>query len=86
MKVFSFGGSDADIVGEIPYYAVGVVPIGDCNGEGCHVRYLGLVGFVDARRLRLEASPRALAAQVRRQRSSGLWTSSAFSSAATGAF
>ena len=57
MKVFSFGGSDADIVGEIPYYAVGVAPIGDCNGEWCHVRYLGLVGFVDARRLRLEASP-----------------------------
>ena len=57
LKVFSFGGSDADIVGEIPYYAVGVAPIGDCNGEWCHVRYLGLVGFVDARRLRLEASP-----------------------------
>jgi SH3-like domain-containing protein len=57
LKVFSFGGSDADIVGEIPYYAVGIVPIGDCNGEWCHVRYLGLVGFVDGRRLRPETSP-----------------------------
>jgi SH3-like domain-containing protein len=56
LKVFSFGGSDADVVGEIPYYAVGIVPIGDCNGEWCHVRYLGLVGFVDARRLRPETS------------------------------
>ncbi len=57
LKVFNFGGSDADVVGEIPFYAGGIVPIGDCNGEWCHVRYLGLVGFVDARRLRPETSP-----------------------------
>jgi len=59
VKVLSFGGSDADVVGEIPFYAVGIVPIGGCNGEWCHVRYLGLVGFVDTRRLRPETSPRS---------------------------
>ncbi len=58
LTVFSFAGSDADVVGEIPFYAGGIVPIGDCNGEWCHVRYLGLVGFVDTRRLRPEALPR----------------------------
>ncbi len=58
LKVMSFGASDADVVGEIPFYAAGIVPIGDCNGVWCHVRYLGLVGFVDTSRLRPEASPR----------------------------
>ncbi|HWJ20294.1 MAG TPA: SH3 domain-containing protein [Geobacterales bacterium] len=57
MKVFSYGAPDADVVGEIPFYAGGIVPVGDCNGEWCHVRYLGLVGFVDTRRLRPQTSP-----------------------------
>ena len=57
LKVLSFGASDADVVGEIPFYAAGIVPIGNCNGEWCHVRYLGLVGFVDTSRLRPETSP-----------------------------
>ena len=56
-KVFSFGSADADVVGEIPFYAGGIVPIGDCNAEWCHVRYLGLVGFVETGRLRPEATP-----------------------------
>ena len=57
MKVFSYGARDADVVGEIPFYASGIVPVGDCNGEWCHVRYLGLVGFVDTLRLRSQTSP-----------------------------
>ena len=57
VKVFSFGGADADVVGEIPFYAGGIVPIGDCNAEWCHVRYLGLVGFVETGRLRPQPSP-----------------------------
>jgi len=57
VKVFSYGAPDADVVGEIPFYAGGIVPVGDCNGEWCHVRYLGLVGFVDTRRLRPQTSP-----------------------------
>lgn len=58
MKVLGSASAEADVVGEIPYYASGIVPIGDCNGEWCHVRYLGLVGFVDARRLRPETPPK----------------------------
>jgi SH3-like domain-containing protein len=57
VKVFSYGAHDAEIVGEIPFYAGGIVPVGDCNGDWCHVRYLGLVGFVDTRRLRPQTSP-----------------------------
>jgi SH3-like domain-containing protein len=57
LKVFNFGGADAEIVGEIPFYAGGIVPIGECNAEWCHIRYLGLVGFVDKRGLRAEAGP-----------------------------
>ena len=57
VKVFSYGAPDADVVGEIPFYAGGIVTIGDCNDEWCHVRYLGLVGFVDTRRLRPQTSP-----------------------------
>ena len=58
LKVLTSASAEADIAGEIPYYASGIVPIGDCNSEWCHVRYLGLVGFVDAHRLRLETSPK----------------------------
>lgn len=57
LKVFSFGGADADVVGEIPYYASGIACIGDCDGRWRHIRYLGLVGFVDSRGLRKEAGP-----------------------------
>jgi SH3-like domain-containing protein len=57
LKVFNFGGPDADIVGEIPFYAAGIVPIGECGAEWCHIRYLGLVGYVDMRGLRSEAEP-----------------------------
>ncbi len=46
VNVFDFPGADADRVGEIPFYASGIVPIGDCNADWCHIRYLGLVGWV----------------------------------------
>jgi SH3-like domain-containing protein len=57
LKVFNFGGPDADVVGEIPFYAAGIAPIGECGGEWCHIRYLGLVGYVDMRSLHPEAEP-----------------------------
>ncbi len=57
LKVLSFGGADADVVGEIPFYASGIAPIGACNAQWCHIRYLGLVGFVDMRGLRPDAEP-----------------------------
>ena len=57
LKVFNFGGADADVVGEIPYYASGIACIGDCDGRWRHIRYLGLVGFVNSRALRKETEP-----------------------------
>jgi uncharacterized protein YraI len=57
LKVFSFGGEDADVVGEIPYYASGIASIGECGAHWRHIRYLGLVGCVDSRGLRKEAEP-----------------------------
>ncbi len=57
LKVLNFGGADAGVVGEIPFYATGIVPIGACNAQWCHIRYLGLVGWVDTHSLRLETDP-----------------------------
>ena len=57
VKVFSYRSADADVVGEIPFYASGIVAVGDCNGDWCHVRYLGLVGFVETRGLRQDTTP-----------------------------
>lgn len=57
VKVFSFRSADADVVGEIPFFASGIVSVGDCNADWCHIRYLGLVGFVETRSLRQETAP-----------------------------
>jgi SH3-like domain-containing protein len=38
--------NDGGVVGHIPAYATGIVPIGRCDGSWCHVRYLGLAGWV----------------------------------------
>ncbi len=57
LKVFNFGAADADAVGEIPFYAGGIAAIGECNAQWCHIRYLGLVGFVDTRGLRADTAP-----------------------------
>lgn len=40
-------GKKASVVDKIPSYATGIVPIGDCNETICHVRYLGIAGWVD---------------------------------------
>ncbi len=57
LKVFSYRAADADVVGEIPFYASGILAVGDCSGDWCHVRYLGLVGFVETRSLRHDPTP-----------------------------
>lgn len=51
LEVIDRPGGDADIVGEIPAYATGIVPIGGCDDKLCHVRYLGLAGWVDGKHL-----------------------------------
>ncbi len=57
VKVFSFRSANADVVGEIPFFASGIVSVGDCNADWCHIRYLGLVGFVETRSLRQAPAP-----------------------------
>jgi SH3-like domain-containing protein len=51
LKVYDQPSEDAEEVGSIPSYATGVVPIGTCNQYWCHVRYLGVAGWVTARNL-----------------------------------
>lgn len=55
LSVFDFPGADANIVGSLPSYASGIVRIGDCDRKWCHVRYLGLVGWVATSNLIAEA-------------------------------
>jgi|GEM_PF-3554526 len=57
LKVFDFPGKEAQIVGSIPSYASGIVRIGDCDSEWCHIRYLGLVGWVGTANLAADAAP-----------------------------
>ncbi|MBX2805296.1 MAG: SH3 domain-containing protein [Hyphomicrobiales bacterium] len=45
---------DADIIGEIPSYAASIAPIGECNQDLCHVRYLGIAGWVQRKYLRAQ--------------------------------
>jgi SH3-like domain-containing protein len=49
LDVMDYPGADAAIVGHIPAYATGIVPIGACDRDWCHVRYLGIAGWVSAR-------------------------------------
>lgn len=48
VEVFGHPGPDAEVVGRIPAYATGIVPIGGCDKTWCHVRYLGVAGWVSA--------------------------------------
>jgi len=57
LDVVEYPGPDAAIIGHIPSTASGIVPIGGCDKDWCHVRYLGVAGWVN---------PRFLAPQVRR--------------------
>ena len=54
LGVFDFPGRDSRTVGAIPSYASGIVRIGDCDKEWCHIRYLGLVGWVSTSKLIVE--------------------------------
>lgn len=54
LNVYDFPGVDASAVGAIPAYATGIVPIGGCDREWCHVRYFGVVGWVNSRYLATE--------------------------------
>jgi SH3-like domain-containing protein len=47
LDVFDAPGENAAIIGRIPAYATGVVPIGSCERTWCHIRYLGIAGWVN---------------------------------------
>lgn len=47
-------GAAANVVGKIPSYATGIVPIGGCDKTWCHVRYLGVAGWVSGDKLKPE--------------------------------
>lgn len=49
--VREYPDANAGVVGSLPAYASGIVAIGACDGAWCHVRYLGLVGWVERRLL-----------------------------------
>lgn len=51
LEVVDRPGGQANVVGEIPSYATGIVPIGGCDEALCHVRYLGVAGWVDGKHL-----------------------------------
>jgi SH3-like domain-containing protein len=55
LKVVDEPAEEANEVGTIPSYATGIVPIGVCNQYWCHVRYLGIAGWVSARHLQPQA-------------------------------
>jgi SH3-like domain-containing protein len=49
LDVMDYPGPDASIIGHVPAYATGLVPIGGCDKDWCHIRYLGIAGWVSAR-------------------------------------
>jgi SH3-like domain-containing protein len=59
IEVHEFPGRDATVIGTLPSYATGIVPIGNCDREWCHVRYFGIVGWVGTRFLVIEQPGRA---------------------------
>lgn len=46
LDVLDYPSANAAVVGQIPSYATGIVPIGGCDDDWCHVRYLGIAGWV----------------------------------------
>jgi SH3-like domain-containing protein len=51
VDVFDYPNPQANVVGKIPSYATGIVPIGGCDDDWCHVRYLGIAGWVSGQYL-----------------------------------
>jgi SH3-like domain-containing protein len=49
--VREYPSPEAGIIGSLPSYASGIVAIGACDGQWRHIRYLGLVGWVECKRL-----------------------------------
>lgn len=56
LDVLDYPSANGNVVGKIPSYATGIVPIGGCDDDWCHVRYLGVAGWVSGKYL--EPQPR----------------------------
>ena len=56
LDVLDYPNAAGTVVGKIPSYATGIVPIGGCDDDWCHVRYLGVAGWVSGQFL--EPQPR----------------------------
>jgi len=57
LEVLDQPDEDGAVVGAIPSFAIGVTPIGACNRSWCHVRYLGLAGWVRGQYLTSQKRP-----------------------------
>jgi SH3-like domain-containing protein len=55
VSVYDYPNAAAKVIGKIPSYATGIVPIGGCDDEWCHVRYLGIAGWVSGQYLEPQA-------------------------------
>lgn len=51
LDVFDYANPNAAVIGQIPSYATGIVPIGGCDDDWCHIRYLGIAGWVKGEHL-----------------------------------
>ena len=51
LNVLDQPSATANVVGTIPSYATGIVPIGGCDKSWCHIRYLGIAGWVSGQNL-----------------------------------
>lgn len=55
LDVLDYPNPNGNVVGKIPSYATGIVPIGGCDEDWCHVRYLGVAGWVSGQYLEPQA-------------------------------
>ena len=55
LDVLDYPNANGNVVGKIPSYATGIVPIGGCDDDWCHVRYLGIAGWVSGQNLEPQA-------------------------------
>jgi SH3-like domain-containing protein len=55
VNVYDYPNAAANVIGKIPSYATGIVPIGGCDDEWCHVRYLGIAGWVSGQYIEPQA-------------------------------
>lgn len=56
LEIFDRPAEDAEIVGTIPSYTSGIVPIGACNRSWCNIRFLNISGWVRTKYLTAQKS------------------------------